>query len=154
MAGWHVSKPGDGGRWFVMLSTTFYLDAPTRTQDLLNTKWTLRGAGFSIGSTWHEGEGSSCLLTAEEHWNEKRLAQLRACDVLVVLSRPNSEHELAAMAGFALASGLSVVWIGSSNPFSAGYRSVQYFATAEEFQKHAIVSRSERPSVVTTALAA
>jgi hypothetical protein len=39
-----------------MRGNHFYLEAPGRTQELLNIKWTLQSAGFRIGSTWHRGK--------------------------------------------------------------------------------------------------
>lgn len=37
-----------------MPRNTVYLEAPERTQDLLNIKWALRSAAYAIGSTWHD----------------------------------------------------------------------------------------------------
>jgi len=39
-----------------MRGNDVYLEAPGRTQELLNIKWTLQAAGFRIRSTWHEGK--------------------------------------------------------------------------------------------------
>jgi hypothetical protein len=39
-----------------MRGNDVYLEAPSRTQELLNIKRALQAAGFRIGSTWHEGK--------------------------------------------------------------------------------------------------
>jgi hypothetical protein len=95
-----------------MRGNTVYLEAPERTQNLLNIKWTLRSAGYAIGSTWHEGEGIKSLLTFRDHWNASSVGQLQICDSLVVIceSGDKSVPELAIMAGFALARGMTVFW--------------------------------------------
>jgi hypothetical protein len=53
-----------------MSKHTVYLEAPKRTQDLLNVKWALRSAGYSIGSGWHDAEAGVPNLGSEHHWNE------------------------------------------------------------------------------------
>lgn len=68
-----------------MPKNTVYLEAPERTQDLLNLKWTLRSAGYTIGSTWHEGEAITSLLPFRDHWNATSVGQLQICDSLVVI---------------------------------------------------------------------
>ncbi len=37
-----------------MQRNAVYLEAPELTQDLLNIKWALRSAGYTIASTWHD----------------------------------------------------------------------------------------------------
>jgi hypothetical protein len=55
-----------------------YLEAPGRTQELLNIKWTLQSAGFRVGLTWHEGQGSTSTLSSKDHWNARGVEQLQA----------------------------------------------------------------------------
>jgi hypothetical protein len=62
-----------------------YLEAPKRTQDLLNIKSALRSAGYSIGSSWHDAEAGAPHLGSEHHWNAKSVEQLQVCDSLVVI---------------------------------------------------------------------
>jgi hypothetical protein len=90
------------------------LEAPDCTQDLLNIKWALRSTGCSIGSTWHEGDLSTSLLAFEDHWNARGVEQMQSCDSLVVICGQDDTAalELGMMAGFALARGLRVIWIG------------------------------------------
>src|SRR4051794_33707199 len=71
-----------------------YLEAPSRTQELLNLKWTLKSAGFTIGSTWHENSGITSALPLSEHWDAKGVEQLRACDLLVVICGKDSKAAL------------------------------------------------------------
>jgi hypothetical protein len=120
----------------VMSKSTVYLEAPKRTQDLLNIKWALRSAGYSIGSSWHDSEGGAPHLGSEDHWNTKSVEQLQACDSLVAICEQSNEAgmELAAMAGIALARGLRVIWIGPVVRALAGFRAVQQFDSAEEFR--------------------
>ena len=47
-----------------------YLEAPSRTQDLSTMKWTLRGQGYSIASTWHEDPRAGSA-TFEGHWESR-----------------------------------------------------------------------------------
>ena len=119
----------------VMGRNIFYLEAPARTQDLLDIKWTLRAAGYAIGSTWHEGEAASSALVFQNHWNASRMEELRICDSLVVICGTRGEIPLllAVVAGFALARGLQVIWIGSPAQILSDFRTVQHFRTVEEF---------------------
>jgi hypothetical protein len=82
-----------------------YLEAPSRTQELLNIKWTLLSAGFRIGSTWHEDRGITSSLSSKDHWNAKAAEELYACDSLVVICGKDDKAaaEMAMMAGLALA---------------------------------------------------
>jgi hypothetical protein len=91
-----------------MRGNTVYLEAPGRTQDLLNIKWTLRSAGYDIRSTWHEGNAIASLLSFRDHWNASSVEQLQICDSLIVIcgEGDSSMPELAMMAGFALARGI------------------------------------------------
>jgi hypothetical protein len=119
-----------------MAKDTVYLEAQKPTQDLLNIKWTLRSAGYSIGSTWHDAEAAAPHLGSEHHWNAKSAEQLQVCDSLVVICEKSNEveMELATMAGFALARGLRVIWIGPVVRALAAFRAVQQFDSAEEFR--------------------
>jgi hypothetical protein len=119
-----------------MPGTTVYLEASKRTQDLLNIKWMLRSAGYAIGSTWHEEQPGS--LAPREHWN-RDVEQLQFCDGLVVIcpAEDASAAELALMAGFALARGLQVTWIGAPLRSLAGFKAVEQFNTVEDYRKQA-----------------
>lgn len=122
----------------VLSKPTFYLEAPGVTQDLLTIKWTLRAAGYAIGSTWHDSETSTRLLPFQDHWSARCAAQLQVCDSLVVICGKQEEatRELALMAGFALARGLRVIWLGSPVPILHGFWAVEQFSTAENFRRH------------------
>lgn len=119
-----------------MLGQTVYLEAPDRTQDLLNIKWALRSAGYAIASTWHEIEVAS-PLGYKDHWNARGIEQLQVCDSLVIICGKSNEArlELSMMAGFALGRGLRVMWIGPPVRGLCDFRAVQQFHTAEDFQK-------------------
>ena len=119
-----------------MPRNTVYLEAPDRTQDLLNVKWALRSAGYSIGSTWHEGLAGTSPSAYKDHWNATGMEQLQFCDSLVVVcGNYGPVPELAVMAGFALARGLRVIWIGSPVRGLIDFRAVQQFNTAQDFQR-------------------
>jgi hypothetical protein len=114
-----------------------YLEAPGRTQELLNIKWTLLSAGFGIGSTWHEGQESTSTLSAKDHWNARGVEQLQACDLLVVICGRDDKAvpEMAIMAGLALARGLQVIWVGPPVGGLTAFRAVSQFNTAEDYRK-------------------
>ena len=116
---------------------TVYLEAPDRTQDLLTIKWALLSAGYAIGSTWHEGQAGTSPLAYADHWNARGMEQLQFCDSLVVVCGKNQEivPEVAMMAGFALAGGLRVIWIGSRVRGLDDFRAIQKFNTAEDFRR-------------------
>jgi len=118
----------------------FYLEAPELTQELLTIKWTLKSAGFSIGSTWHEGQVSALALTSKDHWNAWTVQQIQSCDSLVVICGKNDRAaaELAMMAGLALARGLKVIWIGSPVRSLKAFGAVCQFNTAEEYRKQVL----------------
>ena len=63
------------------------------------------------------------------------MEELRICDSLVVIRGTSSEIplQLAVVAGFALARGLQVIWIGSPTQILSDFRTVQHFRTVEEF---------------------
>jgi hypothetical protein len=119
---------------------TFYLAAPKRTQDLLNIKWALRAAGYAVGSTWHDCEANVSRLVLEDQWNTQGMKQLQLCDSLAVVCGKAEQVpvELAMMAGFALARGLQVIWIGSPLRMLNDFGTVQQFDTAPEFQQQVL----------------
>ena len=133
-----------------------YLEAPERTQDLLNIKWTLRSAGYSIGSTWHDDEANTPSVASKDHWNASRLEQLQACDSLVVISGDsnNAAPEVPMMAGFALARGLRVIWIGTPVRGLSDFQSVRPFHTADDYLKQILVDMHSQATLVAEPLAA
>ncbi|MFL6448915.1 MAG: hypothetical protein ACJ746_14690 [Bryobacteraceae bacterium] len=122
-----------------MRGNDVFLEAPSRTQELLNIKWTLKAAGFRIGSTWHDDSGIASTVS-KDHWDEKGIEQLQACDSLVVIcgSDTAAAASAAMIAGLALARGLQVVWIGpwfgGLNAFSA----VRRFNTADDYEREVL----------------
>src|SRR5689334_240153 len=84
-----------------MRGNTIYLEAEDRTQDLLNIKWALRSAGFTVASNWHDRHSPFDL---RDHWNASALERLQNCDCVVILSprAGGTAPELAMIAGFAL----------------------------------------------------
>ena len=117
-----------------------YLEAPSRTQDLLTTKWTLYGKGYTITSTWHEDPRAG-LGAFEGHWSADRLDEMRQSDALVVLAgQPNDNLSLAAMAGIALAHGMRVIWIGPLVEVLRHQSKLQHFRTAAEFHRLEVTS--------------
>jgi hypothetical protein len=129
-----------------MPGNTVYLEAPSRTQDLLTIKWALRSAGDAIGSTWHEGEASTSFLASNDRWNARHVEQLLTCDSLVVIcgNCDPATLELAMMAGIALARGLEVIWIGPVVRGLSEFRAVQQFHTAEDFRRQILKHRHAR----------
>jgi len=135
-----------------MRGNTIYLDAPERTQDLLNVKWSLRSAGYVIGSTWHENEALTSRLTFREHWNACSVGQLQTCDSLVVICGKDGRclPELAMMAGFALARGMRVFWVGPPIEALCGLLAVQHFNTAADLERY-IAQQTYSQSIATDA---
>jgi len=123
-----------------MRGSDVYLEAPGRTQELLNIKWTLLSAGFRIGSTWHERQGSTSSSSSRDHWSTKGVEQLNACDSLVVICGKDekSAAEMAMMTGLAIARGLKVVWIGTRLGALNTFRAVWQFDTAEDYRKQVL----------------
>ena len=130
-----------------MRGNTIYLEAPDRTQDLLNIKWALLSAGYSIGSTWHNGDAIT-WPAFKDHWNAFGMEQLQLCDCLVVIcgTRGTVAPELAMMAGFALACGIRLYWIGPLVGGLRDFRAVEQFDSTEIFLKQ-LLSRKSRESV-------
>ena len=128
-----------------MSAINVYLEAPGRTQDLLNIKWALRSAGYSIASAWHDAKGP---VLVQDHWNATTLERLQNCDLLVVVGAINDAvaPELAMMAGFALARGIAVCWIGPAIRALCDFRAVRRFNTAEEFRKQIISQTGSQAS--------
>jgi hypothetical protein len=125
------------------------LEAPDRTQDLLNVKWTLKSAGFKIGSTWHEVPGSSSSLSSEDHWNANGVERLRACNLLVICGNDDRGiPEMAMMAGLAIAYGLDVVWIGLPLGGLNAFRTVRQFNTVEHYERTLLQRMYSQPPTV------
>jgi len=139
-----------------MPKNTVYLEAPDRTQDLLDIKWALRSAGYAIRSSWHDCVASTSLLDSSDHWNRKHVEELQACDLLVVVCGKSDGviPEVSMMAGFALARGLRVIWIGPYLPGLTDFRAVQQFDTAEEFRRHILEEMYSQPASTGNKLAA
>jgi hypothetical protein len=116
-----------------MLRKTFYLEAPARTQDLLAAHRALRSAGCAIGSTWHDRPAGPEAPGSD--WLRDRLEELKKCDALVVLcgERLKAPLQVPLLAGYALARGMRVIWIGSSVRIACRDRNVSQFDTIEEF---------------------
>jgi len=134
-----------------MPGTAVYLEAPERTQDLLTIKWTLQSAGYSISSTWHEGELDASSAAFQDHWSARGVEQLLTSDSLVVICGKTGKValELVMMAGFALARGLRVIWIGSAVRGLNHFRAVQQFNTPDEFRKQILDQMHSRPISLT-----
>jgi hypothetical protein len=99
-------------------------------------KWTLRGKGHTIASTWHEDPRAG-LMEFDDHWSSSRLAKIGQSDILVVLA--GSLHEnasLAATAGIAVAHGIQVIWIGPIVEPLSHQRTLQHFNSIAEFYRH------------------
>jgi hypothetical protein len=120
-----------------MRGSDVYLEAPGRTQELLNVKWTLLSAGFRISSTWHDSQGDASSLSSEDHWSAKSVEQLESCDWLVVICGKDDKAvpEMALMSGLALARGLQVVWIGTPVGGLNVFRAVWQFNSVEDYRK-------------------
>jgi len=139
-----------------MIRHTVYLEAPDPTQDLLNIKWALLSAGYTIGSTWHESAADPSSRGSADHWNAGRVEQLQVCDSLVVVSgeRDRVVPEVSMMAGFALARGLRVIWIGTPVHGLSDFRAVQQFDTAEDFRWQVLLHANSLPILTDKRLAA
>jgi hypothetical protein len=129
-----------------MSRNTVYLEAPDRTQDLLNIKWALRSAGYIIRSTWHD---SPAVPSPKNHWNSGMFKLLPSCDFLVVIAGKNgpARPELAIMAGFAVARGLNVVWIGDAVEMIAELTAIQHFQDAEQFCRSIVPEVHAQPDL-------
>jgi hypothetical protein len=123
-----------------MTRNTVYLEASARTQDLLDAQRALRAAKCVIGSTWHDREAISDSSVAGVDWITERYQELDRCDALIILcgEKQKTKLQVPLLAGYALARGLEVIWIGSSmrvtskhGKVARGY--VVQFDTVEEF---------------------
>jgi hypothetical protein len=121
-----------------------YLDASDRTQDVLNIKWALRSVGYSIRSSWHDADATTAPAF-KGHWNAHGIEQLRCCDLLVVICGTGGmiTPELGMMAGFALARGIRVSWIGTPMAALSGFHAVSQFDSAEDFQRELLSEHSK-----------
>jgi hypothetical protein len=139
-----------------MSESTIYLEAPDRTQDLLTMKWTLRSAGYDIRSTWHDDDVNTSPLSFRDHWNARGVKRMVSCDSLVVIcgNGDRSTPELAMMAGFALARGMRVFWVGAPVKGLCDFPAVQQFNTAIDFEKQIVGRAHSRPIAIDTSLAA
>jgi hypothetical protein len=139
-----------------MRGNDVYLEAPDRTQDLLNIKWTLQCAGFGVRSTWHEGDPHKSALASTDHWDVRSIEQLNVCDLLVVICGKDDKArpELAMMAGLALARGLQVIWIGRPVGGLSAFRAVCQFNTAEDYRKQILQQMYSQSASSTQRLAA
>ena len=129
-----------------MSRNTVYLEAPERTQDLLNIKWALRSAGYIVRSTWHD---TAAIPRPKNHWNPGMFKLLPLCDFLVVIAGKNGHAipELAMMAGFALARGLQVVWIGDVVEMIGDFGATQHFKDAEQFCRNMVWEMHAQPKL-------
>jgi hypothetical protein len=95
----------------------------------------LRSIGYSIASSWHDADGTS-WPSFGDHWNANRIEQLQCCDLLIVIGGTGRKTtpELAMMAGFALARGIRVFWIGTPIGGLSGLDAVSQFDNPERFQ--------------------
>jgi hypothetical protein len=118
-----------------MIRKTVYLEAPARTQDLLAAQRALRAAECVIGSTWHDEVATSRLSESEADWIAERLEELNKCDALIVLcgGKHKTPLQVPLLAGYALARGLQIIWIGSSVRVASDHRNLVQFHTVEEF---------------------
>lgn len=129
----------------VMYRNPVYLEAAERTQDLLNIKWALRSAGHAIVSKWHDGDAGAFRGASKNHWTPNDFDRLQKCDMLVVLSGQTCEGTaaIAMMAGFALAHGIKVCWIGGRVSSVNKFPGIQMFDTADEFRTRIVQAASE-----------
>jgi hypothetical protein len=74
------------------------------------------------------------------------MEELQSCDSLIVMCGTGGEIplQLAIIAGFALARGLRVIWIGSPVRTLNDFRVVQHFRTVEEFRKELLKQTHSR----------
>jgi hypothetical protein len=117
-----------------MTRNTVYLEASARTRDLLTAQRALRAAKCFIGSTWHDqaAEGSEI---AGVDWITGRYQELDRCDALIILcgEKHKTTLQVPLLAGYALARGLRVVWIGSSVRVASNNVNMTQFETVAEF---------------------
>jgi hypothetical protein len=117
-----------------MTRNTVYLEASARTEELLNAQRALRAAEYAIGSTWHD-QAATSFPEAGVDWITERCEELDRCDILIVLCgvKHRTALQVPLLAGYALARGLKVIWIGSSVQVAVNNGNVAQFDTVEEF---------------------
>ncbi|MGI9072925.1 MAG: hypothetical protein ACR2JB_16820 [Bryobacteraceae bacterium] len=122
------------------MRNTVYLEASARTRDLLDAQRALRAAKWVIGSTWHDRAALSDSSVAGVDWITERYEELDQCDALIILcgEKRKTTFQVPLLAGYALARGLQVIWIGSSlriasNNANMAQGNVVQFDTVEEF---------------------
>jgi hypothetical protein len=118
-----------------MIRKTFYLEAPARTQHLLDAQQALRATECAIGSTWHDETVMSHAADPNGDWIAERLEELNRCDALIVLcgGKTTAPLQVPLLVGYALARGLQVIWIGSSLQIASNHPNLAQFGTVEEF---------------------
>ena len=123
---------------------TVYLEAEDRTQELLNVKWALRSAGYSVSSVWHDGDAHA-LSSSARQWGEKELERVQRSQTLVVLASQTQPPttRMATMLGFALAHRIQICWIGLAVEAIRNLRSVQTFNNVDEFRQHLLGAAPE-----------
>jgi len=126
-----------------------YLEAADRTQDLLNMKWALRSAGYTIASKWHDLEGNIGCPNFKSHGSPEELDGLRMCQLLVVLAGQSQEAavQMGLMAGFAVACGIEVWWLGRTLGHLSQLPGVQIFDTADEIRTYIVKLASAQIAV-------
>jgi hypothetical protein len=96
-----------------------------------------------IGSTWHDEAPNSHRLDPEA-WLTERFEELNRCDALIVLcgNLVKTPLQVPLLAGYALARGLQVIWIGSSVRVGEGHHNVVHYGTVEEFCESVALKRA------------
>jgi hypothetical protein len=120
-----------------------FLEAPSRSQELLSLKWLLRSSGYEIASTWHEASATAST-TSQPHCTHTGIEETTPFDTLVVLRRDHEEisAELALAVGFAAACKLEVIWIGVPLEPLRQFPNVNCFPNLGAFQKHLLLEKN------------
>jgi len=110
-----------------------FLEAPSRSQDLVTLKWMLRSAGYRVASTWHD----SPPPLFDGHWKSLPIDEMKPLDTLVVLRQAEEAipGQLGLLAGFALARGVQVIWIGEPIEPLNQLPNVRCFPSLETFRR-------------------
>ena len=108
--------------------------APRLTQDLLNLKWAWRAAAHASGSPALDSQVDTWILTPHKEWSRQDLERLltRGCLVFLCGKGEPISPDLAAIAGFAFARKVPLIWIGPSLPLLERSERVSWFPTAED----------------------
>ena len=114
-----------------------YLEAAERTQDVLNLKWALLSAGYSIESAWHDATPHA-ISTTTSNWGERELAAVKKSHILVVLAAHGQAPttRMATMLGFARAHNIQICWVGAAVEGIQGLHGIEHFKTADDFRRH------------------